>query len=189
MYSYLLRHVLPKVRFTTTHGGIGGRKFWKMYEQLQPGDIVLSKDSKKLTTMLIPGVWSHAAVCVSKNKNFEIAEMVSTGYKQTTFMDFCAEATRVCIIRGKKFDKYYVRTFINNTLSYRGTPYDQKFKIGVGALSCSELVYMADSEKRLECSLEDIAGIGRPYISPTGIYHSEVEAISDSDAICGIIVG
>jgi len=183
LYSYMLRYVIPKIRFTTGHGGIGGRKFWKMYAELQPGDIVLSIDAKKLTTMLIPGIWSHAAVCVSKDKDFEIAEMVATGYKQTTFMDFCAEATRVCIIRGKNFDKYYVRIFIDNTLSYKGTPYDQKFKLGVGALSCSELVYMADTEKRLDCSLEDIAGLGRPYISPTGIYFSEVDVISDSDAI------
>jgi hypothetical protein len=189
LYSYLLRHVIPHIRFTMGHGGIGGRKYHKMYAVLQPGDIVLSKDNKKLTGMLIPGIWSHAAVCVSKNRNFEIAEMVASGYKQTTFVDFCAEATRVCIIRAKKFDKYYTRVFIDNTLSYKGTPYDQQFKLGVGALSCSELVYMADTEKRLGCSLEDVAGLGRPYISPTGIYFAQVEAISDSDAIHGIIVG
>ena len=187
-YSYVLSRVLPHIRFTMGHGGIGGRKYHKMYASLQPGDIVLSKDDKKLTTMLIPGIWSHAAVCVSKNRGFEIAEMVATGYKETTFMDFCAEATRVCIIRGKNFDEYYTSKFISETVSYVGAEYDQQFKLGIGALSCSELVYIADVERRLECNLEDIAGLGRPYISPTGIYFSEVDVVSDSDAIfCDII--
>jgi len=186
-YSFALRRVIPPIRFTMGHGGIGGRKYHRMYDVLQPGDIVLSKDAKKLTTILIPGIWSHAAVCVSKDKDFEIAEMVASGYKKTTFVDFCAEATRVVILRGKNFDSYYTKKFIANTLSYVGTPYDQKFKLGVGALSCSELVYMADSEKRLDCSLEDVAGLGRPYISPTGIYFSKVEAMLDSDAIHDIM--
>ena len=189
VYSYLLKHVIPFIRFTMYYSEFPGWKYHRMYNTLQPGDIVLSTDSKKLTAKLIPGDWTHAGVCVGKDGVFEIAEMTHVGYKESTFSDFCYQATRVCVLRGKNFDRDYTELFIKETLSYRGTPYDQKFQLGVGALSCSELIYVADTEKRLECDLEDVAGLGRPYISPTGIYRSEVEAISDSDAICGIIGG
>ncbi len=189
LYSYLLAEVIPYIRFTTYYSKFPGWKYHRMYATLQPGDIVLSTDTKKLTAMLVPGSWSHAGVCVSKDGVFEIAEMTHKGYTESTFSDFCYESTRVCIIRGKYFDKDYTRLFIEETLSYVGTPYDQKFELGIGALSCSELIYVADTEKRLGASLEDIAGLGRPYISPTGIYFADVEAVSDSDAIHGIMSG
>jgi len=180
-YSYLLTHVVPVIRFTTYYTKFPGYKYHVLYDILQPGDIILTTDSKKLTTFLIPGQWSHAAVCVSKDGDFEVAEMTHTDYTKSTFSDVCYESTRVVILRGNKFDKDYTDDFVGMTRGFEGTPYDQKFELGVDALSCSELVYAADHQRRLGASLEDVAGLGRPYISPTGIYNSDVTVIGDSD--------
>jgi hypothetical protein len=183
IYEYLMTDVVWKIRFTMYYTQFSGRKYHKLYRDLLPGDIVLSTDGLKLTAKLIPGMWSHAGVCVSKNQVFEIAEMVHTGYRKSTFSDFCYESTRVCVLRPQGFGVHYTKRFIDNVLGFEGAPYDLEFELGVKALYCSEIIYLSDTERRLGCDLEDIAGLGRPYISPTGLYHSNVDVVGDSDAI------
>ena len=180
IYSYLMSHVVWRIRFTVYYTQFPGWQYHKLYRELQPGDIVLSTDGKKLTTMLIPGVWSHAAVCVSKNQVFEIAELVHDGYRKSTFSDFCYESTRVCVLRPRAFDQPYIKKFIANVLGFEGAPYDTQFQLGVKALYCSELIYLSDEERLLNCNLEDLAGLGREYISPDGIFNSDVEVIMDT---------
>ena len=42
---------------------------------------------------------------------------------------------------------------------------------------------MSDFEKRLDISLEDLAGLGTPYISPTGLLRAKnCDVVWDSDA-------
>jgi len=56
--------------------------------------------------------------------------------------------------------------------------------MGVKALYCSELVYQSDFERRLDVNLEDLAGLGRKYISPDGLYKAKnVRVVWDSDEV------
>jgi hypothetical protein len=58
------------------------------------------------------------------------------------------------------------------------------FELGVEALSCSELVYEADFERRLDVNLEDVVGMGQLYISPTGLWHStNTSVVIDTDKV------
>lgn len=180
-YAWLVKKVIPYIRFTTYYTSMRGWKYHKVYDIIEPGDIILTIDKKKLTTKLIPGEWAHAAVCVSKDKEFEVAEMTHTDYTKSTVSDVCYEADRVLVLRCPAFKKIYTKKFIKKVRSFEGVPYDDQFELGIKALSCSELVWAGDFERRLDVSLEDIAGLGRQYISPTGIANAKnVEIVIDT---------
>lgn len=169
-YLYFLSKILPFVRFSFWYSAITGSQYLRGYALLKPGDIVLNTDKHKLVTLLIPGEFSHAAVCVAKGCDAEIAEMTNKNFGLITFMDFCKEADRAVILRCKDFDEEYKKKFIEKCLSFNGCQYDYHFDLGISTLYCSELIYQSDFEHRLQCKLDDLAGLGRPYISPTGLW-------------------
>lgn len=173
IYNYMLLHVVPFIRFTMYYTSFKGWKYHQGYKLLQPGDILLTQDKKKLTTIIIGGEYSHAALCVSKDGVFEVAEMTHTHYTKSCFFDICKEADKVAILRCVDWDEEYKKKVIETCLSFSDAIYDNRFQFGVKTLYCSELVYLADFEKRLDVSLEDLAGIGRPYISPYGLYKAK----------------
>ena len=182
LYAWLVKKVIPYIRFTTYYTSMRGWKYHQVYKAIKPGDIILTTDKRKLTTKLIPGEWAHAAVCVSKDKKFEVAEMTHTDYTKSTVADLCFEADRVAVLECTKFTKKYTERYIKKIKSFEGIPYDDQFELGIKALSCSELVWAGDFGYRLGVSLEDIAGLGRPYISPTGLYRAKnIKVVIDTD--------
>lgn len=182
LYAWLLKHVIPYIRFTTYYTDFPGHRFYSGYAILRPGDIILTQDRKKLTGKLIPGEFAHAALCVSKNKRWEVSEMTHDDYRKSTFFDICKESDRVVIIRCTDWDKEYTKKVVARCKSFEGSKYDAQFSLGVKALYCSELVWEADFERRLAVSLDDLAGIGRPYISPDGLYKGlNTHRVWDSD--------
>ncbi len=181
-YQWLVLKVLPYIRFTTYYTSLRGWKYIRGYSKLQPGDIILTIDKKKLTTFLIPGEFTHAALCVDKYKEWEISEMTHSHYTKSAFFDICKESDRVLILRCSDWDHDYIKKVIDKCKTFQEAKYDIEFSLGIKSLYCSELVYQSDFEKRLKVSLDDLAGIGREYISPTGIYNAEnIQIIWDSD--------
>lgn len=172
-YKWMLSHVIPYIRFTTYYTSFKGHDYHKGYKLLQPGDIILTHDRKKLTSLLIPGDLTHAALCVAKDGQWEVSEMTHEDYRTSCFFDICKEATRVVIVRCKDWDATYIREIISRCKSYKYAKYDVQFSLGVEALYCSELVYESDFERRLDVNLEDLAGLGRPYISPLGLFKAK----------------
>lgn len=188
IYRWLLLHVIPYIRFSCYYTSLRGKKYHAGYKHLRPGDVILTLDRKKLTTFLIPGDFSHAAFCVAKgsDEEYEIAEMTHTNYTKSFFFDLCKEADRVVIGRGDNefWTSAYIEEMIQQCKSFENAKYDIQFALGVKELACSELIYEADFQRYLQCNLEDVAGIGSPYISPTGIYKALLrygQIIWDSD--------
>jgi len=182
-FSFLILRVIPYIRFNVYYTDFRGWKYKRGYALLKPGDIILTKDKWKLTALLIPGDFSHAALCVNKSSKseFEIAEMTHTNFTKSTFYDLCRESTRVKIIRCKDWDQDYIKKVIKQCKSFEGVPYDTCFDLGIKALYCSELVVQSDPEKRLKVNYQDVVGIGTTYISPHGLSKAEnVEIIWDS---------
>jgi len=186
IYNWLIVKVIPFIRISFYYSDMRGYKYKRAYKLLKVGDIIVCKDKWKLTTWLIPGEFSHAALCIAKGDDgeleFEIAEMTHNGFTKSTFYDIFRESTRLVILRCKDWDENYINKVVNKCKSFNDTPYDNSFVLGVKALYCSELIYESDFQGRLKVSLEDLMGLGRPYISPIGIYNAEnVEKIWDSD--------
>lgn len=182
LYNYALKHVIPYIRFSTYYTSFRGWKYSRGYQILKPGDGVLAIDKKKLTTFLIPGEFSHAAFCRSKDGQWEITEMTHNDTTHSTFFDICKEADRVVIYDCPDWTDEYRQEMIAKDMELGDVPYDNRFKLGIAALSCSERNYEIDFERLLGANLEDVAGLGRPYISPTGLYKAKNVRIKwDSD--------
>lgn len=180
-FRWVMLHVVPYIRFTCYYTSFRGWKYQRGYAKLKPGHIILTNDRWKLTSLLIPGEWTHAALCVNRDCEFEIAEMTHTNFTRSTFFDLCKEATRVAIIRCRDWDREYVNRVITQCLSLADRPYDVCFAQGPQALYCSELIIESDVAHRLQASNEDIMGLGMPYVSPTGISKAtNIDVVWDS---------
>lgn len=185
LFRWLLKDVIPYIRFTTYYTSLRGNKYHKGYELLKAGHILLTLDRKKLTSLLIPGDFSHAAFCVGKHPElYEVAEMTHQDYCKSHFFDICKEADRVVILECPDFSNGYIQLMIEKCKSFEGAVYDTDFSLGVEALYCSELVYQSDFKRILQVDLSDIAGLGRPYLSPDGLYAAKnVKIVWDSDNV------
>lgn len=182
VYAWLLKYILPYIRFNMYYTSMKGWKYKRGYDLLKPGDIILTRDDWKLISFLIPGTFSHAALCVDKDSEFEVAEMTHEGFCKSCFFDICKESDRVMIIRCKDWDGRYINKIIKKCKTLSGKLYDNQFKLGIKALYCSELVYVSDYQHRLKVDCSDLCGIGRPYVSPTDLYEAEnIKIIWDSD--------
>jgi Mg2+ and Co2+ transporter CorA len=180
-FKHVVKNVLPSIRFSTRYGIINGVQYHEAYERLRPGDIIFHKDTTKLNSLIVPGEFSHTALCIGKDGRRELAEMVAVGYHETTFFDELRAATRIGIGRCSDWDSEYTKKVIQRCRSFSGINYDSLFELGIEALYCSELVYQADFERRLEVSLDDLLGMGQQYISPDGLWNApNLEVVWDS---------
>lgn len=180
VYSDLVLKIIPFIRLSTYYTSMRGNQYHEGYKFLKPGVMLLTLDSKKLTTFLVPGDFTHAALCVGDCRSgdgFEIVEMTHHNFTHSTFFDLCKESDRVVIVECPDWDEEYVKKVVAKALTFEGAVYDVEFGLGVKALYCSELIYQADVEKRLRVDLADLADLGRPYISPDGLYKAENLAI------------
>ena len=188
VYWFIVMRIIPYVRFTMYYTSFRGWKYHKGYEKLIPGDIVLAVDTKKGTAAIISRVTAsdggkdpsralvHAGQCISKDGHFEIAEMTHHDYTRSCFYDFCKEAERVVIVRCSAYDEKYINdVIIPTTLSeeFQVSKYNAAFDWYSKDNYCSLLCYRADVEKRMKVDLEDLIGLGMPYISPEGLHDME----------------
>jgi hypothetical protein len=172
---------MPFARFSVGYGGIRGWQYARGYALLKPGHIIVSVDRHKLNTLLIPGTFSHAALCVNKGSEWEISEMTHKHYTKSTFFDICAEADRVAILECEAWDAEYVAKVIAKCKTFTHVKYDVEFEPGLKNLYCSELVYEADFERRLK--LAPFTSVIDTVIPPDSIYGSHnVAIVWDSDA-------
>ncbi len=186
LYTLFLRDVFPYIRFSWYYTKLRGRDYQRGYEILRPGDIILTRDDHKLSTICIPGHYPHAALCVGRvdqGDSYEIAEMLADGYTKSNFFDICHESDHVLILRCDDWDYNYVAEVIEKCETFAGSPYDFQFTFGVKALYCSELVYQADFERRLKITIEDALGLGIVnYVAPQDILDAPNTYIAwDSD--------
>lgn len=182
-YKYLLLKIIPFIRFSLYYTKLKGNQYYSGYKILRPGHILLTTDKVKLTSFLIPGDFTHAALCVSKDsEEYEIAEMTHQNYTKSYFFDLCKEADRVVILECVDFTDGYIMKMIEKCKSFENTKYDVSFDLGVKELYCSELIYQADFKRLLDCDLSDIVGLNTKYISPDGLYKTKnVKLLWDSE--------
>jgi len=181
----LLIKIVPFIRFSMYYTKLRGYQYSVGFSRLKPGHIILSVDKKKLTSLLVPGTFTHAALCVHKSNPlaYQVAEMTHNNYTKSWFFDICKEADRVVILECTDFTYQYVLKVIKKCRSLSASQYDVSFDLGIKELYCSELIYQSDFERRLKVNLEDIHGLGTKYISPDGLYKAKnVKVIWDSDS-------
>lgn len=185
VYNWALTNVIPHIRFSLYYTSMRGWKYHRGYKLLKKGHMILTTDKHKLSTVVIGGEFAHAGLCVSKDEDFECAEMTHKNFTRSCFSDMCYEADRIVILECVDWDEKYVdEVLIPTCLTFSNAKYDNQFKLDLGNefLYCSEMIYSADKERRLQANTEDLVALGRPYISPTGLYKAKnVRVIWDSD--------
>lgn len=184
-YKWLILKIIPFIRLPY-YPSLRGEKYHSGYLLLSPGDILLSIDKKKLTTLLVPGEFTHASFCVGKgNKMFPGYEVIEADHKgviKSYFFDICKEADRVVILRCDDWDETYKKELIHNAIALVGLPYDTEFDITSKNPYCAEIIYHIDYKKTLKLKLEYIKSIDRFYISPDSLYRTEnLRIVWDSD--------
>lgn len=173
MYYFLLKKVIPFVRFTFWYSDINGQQYNKLYSILEPGDIVVTVDKKKLTSLLVPGEFTHAAMCVSKNGVWELSEMTNADYTKSCFYDICKTNDRVVILGVKDATEEEKVAAIRKCRGLEWAKYDRFFILGIEALYCSELCLVSWNNEKIKADLSDFANLGQPYVSPTDLYEAD----------------
>ena len=174
IYNWAMRWIVPRIRFTWHHAKLPGWKYWRGLRKLKPGHVILTYSRWQLTSMCIPGELTHAAMCVRPMyKEVECAEMVSSGWRIVSFWEVCL-ASRVVILRCDDWDNDYTEMVIANCESFEGTNYDRQFGLSSWLLSCAELIWHSDFEKRADVELSDLMGL-RKYIKPDDYYAAAIK--------------
>lgn len=179
-YETLVLKVVPFVRFSTYYTSLRGNQYHAGYSLLKKGDILLTYDKHKITTVLVPGEFTHACFVTGdcrKGDEFEVVEMTHRNFTRSSFFDVMKESDRVVILRCVDFDDEYIEKMAQKALSFKDAKYDVMFDFNVKALYCSELVYQADFEKRLKVDISDLHGLGQEYLSPDGLYRTKNVAV------------
>lgn len=168
-YKFLLKYVIPEI---TIFHGVGPNYLMKkkLSQSMKAGDFILSKSGFHLTNLLIGGRFSHGAVVIGDDK---IAEMTANDFDIVDVNKFCKGTTRIALMRIKKIPDDYGQAIADKAMQFADRRYDTNFELGVEALYCSELCYQSDFEHRMGADLTDLVGMGRPYISPEGIYSAK----------------
>ena len=186
LYTWFLRDVFPYIRFGLYYTKLRGRDYQRGYDILRPGDIILTRDDHKLSTLCIPGKYPHAALCVGRvdrGDDYEVAEMLADGFTKSNFFDLCHESDHVLILRSDDWDADYRAKVVEKCKTFASCLYDFQFTFGVRALYCSELVYQADFERRLKITTADALGLGIVnYVAPQDILDApNTYVVWDSD--------
>lgn len=105
---------------------------------IQEGDILLSYERQRITSLFIKGFWSHAAIISSKKT---VVEAVKPKVKEVDLEEWLFKKDYVCIIR-PLCEEYIRKIAAANSLYYLGKDYDYTFSLDNMQIYCSELVYL-----------------------------------------------
>lgn len=181
IWKWLLIKIIPYIR-APYYTSIRGNAYYNGYRYLKAGDILLSIDKKKLTTLLVPGEFTHASFCVGVRpvEDFEIIEADHLGVIKSDFFDICKEADRVVILRCKDWPDDYISQVIINAKQLIGLEYDYKFDLESKNPYCAEVIYKSDWLKLAK--IKTVEFLKEKYVSPDSYYYGEnIERIWDSD--------
>ena len=136
------------------------------------GVVISTRDSSKVTGLIIPSDLDHSAIIErwsEQLQDFSIIHAVADGVQRGTLKELCTSCEGFVAHVGEDWDYDYRVSMVDRAVQMLGKPYDGSFKFGVEELYCSEIIYLADFDKRCKYDTQDLAGLGQEYISPKGI--------------------
>ena len=135
-------------------------------KRLRPGDVILMRAERKITTALLPGFWCHAALYVGSRKELEslglksdpavnqhwatlaaeeepngcVIEAVNPGVIIRS-LEKALQVDHVAVLR-PQLDTNTISRAIADAFSHVGKPYDFEFDFAISTrLVCTELIY------------------------------------------------
>lgn len=133
---------------------------------LRPGDVVMVRAERKMTTAILPGFWAHSALCIGSRDDLELLGLGSHPHVQKHWdeipadggrygqvleavsprvricpLEQCLHADHVAVLR-PNVSGADVREAIAEAFGHVGKPYDFEFDFNVTSrIVCTELIY------------------------------------------------
>ncbi len=187
---FLLRVLRPFLAWSSgkhllfTHKKITGKHYYQVLPLLKPGHIFLTKIYGELTSVIIPGHWSHLAIyCpqVIGNINEFVVEAEGPGVIRTDLVSFLTSKDEFMVL-----EAYLVPYFVEERAAIIahdqiGKPYDYSLKYQdpydkAEAFYCSGLGWWAYdtacAEFKVESPFVPREELGVPTISPDDVANS-----------------
>lgn len=140
----------------------------ELEDLLEPGDVLLTRTNGELTTLIVPGFWKHAAVCIGKSK---IIDATFAGVKERWLADLVMRTDYLAVMRVKEVtvhDQINITEFAQDQL---GKVYDFEMQANdIDALFCSELVLNAVNYAKGDNYLELRERVGVDTFTPNDCY-------------------
>lgn len=158
---------------------ISGKDYYEASGVIQPGDILLAETNGHLTTWLIPGFWTHAAIYCGKDPvtgHELVVEAVGAGVIKNDLVTFMLSKDAVAILRPTFTDIETRGKAVALALKQAGKPYDYEFDFQASdnkAFYCAELVYWAYKETVPSWAFELRSRFGQPTVTPQDFYDAK----------------
>lgn len=161
---------------------VGEYQLHILRDNLQPGDIILTRRNGYISNLFIPGYWTHSAIYVGRLKescqaalpadldhinpaNEYIIEALSEGITLRTLEE--SIMVDAFIVLRPKIKPSNVDIAIFNALEHLGKPYDFNFDFNtVDKIACTELIYHAFRHCRI---IHPEKMYGRRFTTPSEI--------------------
>lgn len=106
---------------------------------IKEGDILLSYEKQRFTSLFIKGKYKHAAIVSPK---LTVIEAVGEGVREVDLEEWLFLMDSVAIVR-PEFNNHTINYLAScNAMTYIGRKYDYTFSSGNDEIYCSELVYL-----------------------------------------------
>lgn len=115
---------------------------------ISQGDILLSYEAQRFTSLFIKGNFDHAAIVTSR---YSVMEAVGDDYylgnnkggvREVDLTEWLYKKDHVAIVRPIYENDLPNKLAAANSFSFKGLGYDYGFRIGSELIYCSELVYL-----------------------------------------------
>lgn len=155
--AFLLWALYPFLKWASgkhlpyTHKGVTGLDYYKVLPLLKPGHIFVTKIRGELTSLIIPGYWSHAAIYTPQvigNINEFVTEAEGPGVVRTDLVTFLTTKDAFMILEPIGVPDYVMDLAADMAHRGLGERYDYQLNIIFGsdipqAFYCSGLVWWA----------------------------------------------
>lgn len=177
LWEWLLRNFIRKIRFTWAYTKMTGKVYRAVRKVIQPGDLIVTIDEKRGSSIGTPGKWAHGAIyCGPKG---QVAEMTDEENRPmfADLLDVCFHADHVAVYRCPDWTPEYVRdVIIPNCRLLAGRQYDRQFSLepeadGTQPVYCFEAWRVVDPEGRLK--LKEVTVLGEPAILGESLTQAE----------------
>jgi len=182
-YIYFQKELLFKwaadTRLTENLYPISANQIKIIHNQLQPGDIILTRRNGYVSNFFIPGYWTHSALYIgTSDKNSTINNhFVIEALSEGITCRLLKESLQVdaFIILRPLLDEEEIDLAISNAYDHIGKPYDYDFDFNtIDKVACSELIYLSYQHANV---INTHSNFGRKFTTP----HEIIEDFSNQD--------
>ena len=160
-----------------TRKKITGKHYYALRDQITPGSIILTRTQGELTTILIPGYWTHAAIYVGIVDGVEtVVEAVGSGVRKVDLVSFLTSKDDIAVMVPCFCGNDVMQLAAKSCLAQVGKDYDYEFDWEMGnqkAFYCAELPYWGYLQNLHDMPFELKDTLGEPTIKPDDYYLAE----------------